>query len=857
MRLTFLFVILLLSFPAQAQPLPFRKIAPALEQKILSSSEDSVWVSASIKAGPLQEEIKRLYRVENVLHHNIIKIRMALKDIPSLAGKQGVLFVSEILQPKEELTTGAYDLTLNRVNYTHTHFPFLNGNGLKVSVKERLFDPTDIDLLNRIFITGQESTSLTPHAALMATMIAGGANSSPFAKGIAWKAGITSSSFDLLFPDPGFVFTQHGIAVQNHSYGTIIENFYGNEAMAYDQQVNELPGLVHVFSSGNSGNQAGTSGIYAGISGSANLTGNFKQAKNVITVGSVDSSGSLMPLSSRGPSFDGRIKPELVAYGEDGSSGAAATVSGSVILLQQAFREMYDSLPPYSLVKAVLVNSADDAGAPHPDYKTGFGQLNTYRAVNTIMQNRFALGRIEQADTLVFPVVISNDISRFRVSLCWNDPATVAGAEKTLVNQLDLLLISEDGSMTWLPWVLDPSPSALQSTASRKRDTLNTVEQITIDAPPPGNYEVRVIGSALSASQDFAIAWQEDTSRHFYWTYPSLDESLISNNTHWLRWTTNRNEAANIEYQNQAGDWIAAGLVNDVSIGYFKWPVPDSVIFTRLRMQFNDSIIYSEKFTVSPQANVQVGFNCADSFLLYWDQIHTGSYEVYRLGQEYLEPFIQTTDTFLLLDKQNHPSIYYAVAPVIQGRPGVKANTVNYPSLSPSCYINAFYLQSQSGNVASMMIELGTIYGISELAIEKRNALGFSVIQTLGQPGTTSFPWDIPGLEAGENYYRLRIRTVDGRYVYSNVEVVYYWAGDPVMIYPNPVKRGETMKLLANESGRFTVMVTDANGRLLQRQLLNQTRTEIATAHLAAGIYLIIIHDREGKRWGRKVVVLD
>lgn len=856
MRLLFLFAILLISIHAKAQPLQFKKIAPALEQKILSSSKDSVWVSVSMKPGIVQEEVKRLYHFENFLHHNITRIRIAAKDIPSLAGNQGILFICEILQPKEELTTGAYDLTLNRVNFTHTQFPLLNGNGLKVSVKERLFDPTDIDLLNRIFITGQESSSLTPHAALMATMIAGGANSSPFAKGVAWNAAITSSSFALVFPDPGSVFAQHGISVQNHSYGTIIENFYGNEAMAYDQQVNELRHLVHVFSAGNSGNQAGTSGLYAGISGSANLTGNFKQAKNVITVGSVDSSGLLMPLSSRGPSFDGRIKPELVAYGEDGSSGAAATVSGSVILLQQAFRELHDSLPPYSLVKAVLVNSADDAGAPHLDYQTGFGHLNTYRAVNTIMQNRFTLGRIEEGDTLKFPLVINNDISRLKVSLCWNDPAAVAGTGKALVNQLDLRLTNHDGSIVWMPWVLDPSPASLHAPASRKNDSLNTVEQVTLDAPPPGNYQVMVIGSTLAGQQDFALAWQEDTSRHFYWTYPSLDEQLIANHTHWLRWTTNRNEAAIIEYENQAGNWQAAGMVNDASLRYFKWQVPDSVRYTRLRMRFSDSIIYSDDFAISPQPVMQVGFNCADSFLLYWNKVHEGPYTVYRLGQEYLEPLIQTSDTFLVLDKQNHPSIYYSVAPVIGGKHGGRANTVNYPSMGPSCYINAFYLQSQSGSVATMMIELGTVFGITELAIEKRNASGFSMVQTSGPPVTTTFAWDVPGLEAGENYYRLRIRTAGGLYVYSEVEVVYYWAGDPVLVYPNPVTRGESVKLLTSESGRFTVMFSDASGRMLHRQVLNQTRTEISTAHLAAGIYWIIIYDREGKRWGRKVVVL-
>ena len=37
-------------------------------------------------------------------------------------------------------------------------------------------------------------------------------------------------------------------------------------------------------------------------------------AKNIITVGHIDSLGNVLSLSSRGPAYDGRIKPELVAF---------------------------------------------------------------------------------------------------------------------------------------------------------------------------------------------------------------------------------------------------------------------------------------------------------------------------------------------------------------------------------------------------------------------------------------------------------------------------------------------------------------------------------------------------------------
>src|SRR4030095_10435784 len=126
-------------------------------------------------------------------------------------------------------------------------------------------------------------------------------------------------------------YQQYNVSVQNHSYGTGIENFYAADAMAYDASVITRSTLTHVFSAGNSGGSASASGIYTGITGFANLTGSFKMAKDIITVGHTDSFGIVLPLSSRGPAYDGRLKPELVAFGEDGSSGAAAIVSGIVL----------------------------------------------------------------------------------------------------------------------------------------------------------------------------------------------------------------------------------------------------------------------------------------------------------------------------------------------------------------------------------------------------------------------------------------------------------------------------------------------------------------------------------------------
>lgn len=101
--------------------------------------------------------------------------------------------------------------------------------------------------------------------------------------------------------------------------GWALKTTYGNEAFVYDQQVSTNPNLSHVFSAGNSGKLEPPSGTYLNMK-FANLSGNFKQAKNVLEVNAVDSTLTVNALNSRGVAFDGRLKRELTAFGQDGTS---------------------------------------------------------------------------------------------------------------------------------------------------------------------------------------------------------------------------------------------------------------------------------------------------------------------------------------------------------------------------------------------------------------------------------------------------------------------------------------------------------------------------------------------------------
>src|SRR5690606_23945830 len=119
--------------------------------------------------------------------------------------------------------------------------------------------------------------------------------------------------------------------------------------------------------------------------------------------GAIDSFIQVPLLSSRGPAYDGRIKPELVAFGIDGSSGSAAVVSGIALMLQQAYKNLHhDSLPSSALVKAILINSADDTGPPHPDFISGYGNANAHKALQTISNGYLLQGAVTENEEIIF-----------------------------------------------------------------------------------------------------------------------------------------------------------------------------------------------------------------------------------------------------------------------------------------------------------------------------------------------------------------------------------------------------------------------------------------------------------------------
>jgi len=780
----------------------------------------------------------------------------------TLLGDENILFVDlKLIAPKEETVINDYDNSANDINLFLSKYPEINGEGLTVSVKENLFDTTDIDFKGRYKPTTLGSEEMMSHATTMATLIGGGGNSFYTGKGIAWRCNLSSSDFAVLLPDPNSAYRQYNISVQNHSYGVGVENFYGSDAAAYDQSMIDNPSLLHIFSAGNSGDVADSIGPYKGLTGFANITGSFKQAKNILVVGSVDSFYNVPLLSSKGPAYDGRIKPDLVAYGNEGSSGAAAITSGTALAVQSAYAHLHsDSLPGNALVKAVIINSADDVFTQGPDFYSGYGNVNAYRAVKDILSGIFFSGSIRQDETIDFTITIPLNTKNLKVALVWDDTPAQTNAFTALVNDLDLQLEQANNHKIFLPWVLNCAPDidSLNELPKRERDSLNVVEQITIDDPEAGNYIIHVKGHDVSMSaQSFYVAYRFDTVKSFQFVSPSANDHFTSGGNNIFRWnSTYTTQTGKLEYSVDNGtSWKLINSNVDLSKKYYQWTAPDTFTLAIARMIIGNDVYVSDTFNFSKQLYPQVGFNCTDSVLIYWNKVNgITKYKIYRLGSQYLEPVATIADTNIILYNTTPPFI--AVTTVFDSsHTGVNSYTFNYTTQGVACYISNFLADLNANNNALLQLTLGTTFNLKSVQFEELTTNGWNTIATIQPVTNTELNYEDDSLHNGINTYRAVVTLTNGDTIYSSTASVYYFSNNIFVMMPNPLPRGQNLTILSNNFSTNMLVIYDMLGRKVLQKDISETREEIPAASLARGIYIVTIFNDDKKLFAGKLII--
>lgn len=386
-----------------------------------------------------------------------------------------------------------------------------------------------------------------------------------------------------------------GARIHSNSWGSAAAGAYSANSAQADTFMWNNRDMVITFSAGNEGIDANSDGVIDNDSIGAPGT-----AKNVITVGasenqradnypcdtslayttcatqggvnsiftwgsawpadypanpikddvSANNSQQMAAFSSRGPTDDGRIKPDVVAPGSwilstysnlyqqgydaspnpqnnayqydgygfpydayykylSGTSMSNPLTAGGVAVVKDYYSKAYSLNASAALVKATLINSAvdmldenndgfNDNDFPIPNSHEGWGRINLDAATDgTIAFVDEGTGLATNGNA---SFQVTSTGGPLKVTVVWTDFPAAANAAVTLVNDLDLTVSGPSGAFKGN--VFAGGWSATGGTADRR----NNVENVYIQNAAAGTYTVNVNGFNIpNGPQKFAI----------------------------------------------------------------------------------------------------------------------------------------------------------------------------------------------------------------------------------------------------------------------------------------------------------------------------------------------------------------
>jgi hypothetical protein len=643
--------------------------------------------------------------------YHVLCLRIAVNKIFQLAEQPFIEYVIPAPPPDQPLNSNSRSLShANVLNASVSDGgKGLNGEGVVIGMGDNSDIQSHVDFTGRLI--NRTAGGLDFHGIYTSGIAAGGGIVNEFYRGYLPKATIVSQLFNAIWTNASTYVADYNMVVTNNSYGAMLgcENngIYDLSSNILDQQAFDFPYLQHVFAVGNSG--ALTCAPYP--TGFRTALGAYQTAKNVICVGNTDASGVLSQTSSRGPVRDGRIKPEVTAQGTNvistwpgnqyagnglnGSSVAAPAVTGGVGLLYQYYRRLNGNSDPKSaLIKALICNGATDKGNSGPDFKYGFGSMNLLRSVNMLENNHYFAGSISNANSITHAISVPANTAKLKVMLYWHDPASSILAAKALVNDLDLELVSP-ASSTLFPLVLDSTLAHVNDLAINAADHTNNIEQIVIDNPAPGNYNIKVKGTAINQnpSQEYFIVY-DAIPNSIQLTSPVGGEGLVPGEFVNIAWDAYGDETTtyDLEYSLDAGiTWN--GISNNVAAGtqFFSWQVPavasDKAII-RIIKNATGQLSQSNLFTIIGLPAISLSaVQCEGYFAIEWPAISNATeYQVLMLRGNEMVPVGNTAITSYILKGLSKDSIYWvSVRAGINGKWGRRSVAISRQPNSGNC----------------------------------------------------------------------------------------------------------------------------------------------------------------------------
>ena len=652
---------------------PSFKIAASLQQQYF---ED--WALRGDRVAVQIEYYKNIKQSDLILHletdgievemrngyNNFLQATIAKNKIQEIASLPYISYIELI--PAPAVAEDDKGRALHRANLLDSYFPggrSYDGEGVSILVRDDGVVDPHIDFQGRLrqeFVTNFDDGT---HGEGVAGIMAGAGNFNPKNRGMA--AGAEVHVLDYVANHLDETMSLHfndNVIVTNSSYSNGCGAGYTTITRTVDQQIFDNPTLLHVFSAGNSNNQE--CGYGAGDQW-GNITGGHKQGKNVIATANLEADGDLTNSSSRGPATDGRIKPDISANGTahistslnngyqsfGGTSGAAPGIAGVITQLHQAYREMNGGTTAESaLLKAMVLNTANDLGNVGPDYKFGWGHINGYRAIRTMEEERYFKTSVSQDSIQTHGLFIPENVRQARIMIYWSDNEGSTFAADALVNNLDARVVSPTGDVN-LPWTLNsfPDPDSLDLPATTGIDSINNVEQIAINDPESGLYTIEVEGTEVPfGTHDYFVVY-EFTYSDVKLIYPVGGEGFFPGQEERIHWDAFGDTSAfTLEYSIDEGvNWDTITTV-DGDERMYDWDVP--IEFTgqaRVRVSRDTFSSMSEaNFSIARYpVGLQIKNVCVDHIELRWGLVQGATeYRLFQLGEKYMEEIAITTD---------------------------------------------------------------------------------------------------------------------------------------------------------------------------------------------------------------------
>ncbi|HNT78574.1 MAG TPA: S8 family serine peptidase, partial [Anaerolineae bacterium] len=383
-----------------------------------------------------------------------------------------------------------------------------------------------------------------------------------------------------------------GARIHSNSWGSDAAGEYTEDSQGSDQFIWNNPDMLITFSAGNAGVDGNRNGVIDSGSMGAPAT-----AKNVLTVGasenhradnwpcdaalsgcsgfntiptwyeswpndyptnpirndpSAGNAQQMAAFSSRGPTDDGRIKPDVVAPGSwilsgysdmyqsgydssanprngawqydgygyplnayykymSGTSMSNPLAAGAAATVRDYYNKAHGIAATAALVKATLINSAvdlldenndgvNDNDYPIPNDHEGWGMIDMANATDNSGDFREHSG-LSTGASVAYQFSLASSGAPFKVTVVWSDYPSSLSASANLVNDLDVVVTSPSGA-TYKGNVFSGGWSQTGGSADRR----NNVENVYVQSAAAGTWTVTVSGyNVPQGPQPFAL----------------------------------------------------------------------------------------------------------------------------------------------------------------------------------------------------------------------------------------------------------------------------------------------------------------------------------------------------------------